>query len=319
MIGAPQACGGGEEVLIVADAGPGAGLGHVARCSAIAAALRARGVESLRIAVGATQPPHSLLSWECVPAADRIPASSPRVLLLDSYLLDPGAVRARARPQRLVVMHDDGPLADHSDLTITTDPRLVGSRPQVVGGLTMTCLGPTFWGLPAPTPVSDRIGRVLVTTGGGDPGGHAVHLAVGLQRALSGTEVTLVRGPQAAFDDPAEVRVLDRPRSLLEPLMRADLAVTSAGSTLLEALAVGTPALAVILADNQRPTADALAARGATALYAPADVPAIVAAVAQLSRDPRAREQCVRRGRELVDGHGALRVAFLLWRMISGG
>jgi UDP-2,4-diacetamido-2,4,6-trideoxy-beta-L-altropyranose hydrolase len=304
------------DVLVVADAGPGAGLGHIARCSAVATALRVRGLSCRCLAVGATHEPLSSICWEPLHAVEDVPDCEPPLLLLDSYNLESQAIRARARSRLLAVMHDIGPLPHDADLTVTTHPQLLGAGPWVVGGPSLTCLGARFWGLPDPREVPKRVERILVTTGAGDPGGHAVGVAVAVKRALAQTEVVLVRGPHASFEDPDGVLVLDRPDSLLEPLINADLTVSSAGSSLLEALAVGTPTVGLVMADNQRPKAQSLAEQGATELFAP-DVPhSIAAAVSDLANDQRAREQRVRRGRELVDGHGALRVAYLLWRLL---
>lgn len=306
-----------RDVLVVADGGPAAGLGHIARCSAIAVGLEARGLHCRCVAVGADRAPLSAVCWEAAQAGDQIPACGPPLLLLDSYHLDPHAIRVRARARRLAVMHDIGPLPPGADLTVTTDPLLAEAKPGVVGGPGMSCLGPRFWGLPEPGRLPDRVDSILITTGGGDPGGHAVPIAVAVRRALPGTEVILVRGPHASFEGPAGVRLLDAPESLLGPLTQADLTVTSAGSSLLEALAVGTPTLGLVLADNQRPTAQGLAEHGATELFAPDALPAIVAAASELAHDLRAREHRVHRGRELVDGYGALRVAFLLCQLLA--
>lgn len=299
-------------VLVVADAGAQASLGHIARCAAVVTALRARGVTCRCLAVGADRPPHSALRWECVAGADELPAAEGSLLLLDSYRLDAEAVRAQTGAAKLAVMHDLGPVPESAELVLTTDPALAGTRPHVVGGPDLACLGPMFWGLPDPRPVTGPVRSLLITTGGGDPGGHAAAIAAELRAALPEPEITLVRGPHARLPELHGVRLLDRPRSLLKPLRAADLVIASAGNSLLEALAVGTPTVALVLAENQRAGAQALADRGATQLAEPAPLAAVVAAAKALSADTEARAQRVRAGRELVDGYGALRVAYLL-------
>jgi spore coat polysaccharide biosynthesis predicted glycosyltransferase SpsG len=249
--------------------------------------------------------------------ADEVESYQPALLLLDSYTLDPVLVRERAAAQKLVVMHDVGSLPPAADLIVTSDPRLAGTRKGVVGGPMMTCVGPMFWGLPEQAHVPERVRSVLVTTGGGDPGDHAVAVAVAIREALSGAEVRLVRGPNADFSDPAGIRVLDQPRSLLGPLLEADLVVAGAGESLREALAAGRPTVALVVAENQRVSAQVLADHGATELFAPDSLGSIVAAVVDLAADRELRELRVRRGRDLIDGHGALRVGFLVWRLIN--
>ena len=91
----------------------------------------------------------------------------------------------------------------------------------------------------------------------------------------------------------------------------ADLAVTAAGSTSWELARVGTPQIAIVLADNQRPIARGLTDAGlAVSLGWHADVTddRIADAVAALVGDAGRRDELSRRGRELVDGRGASRV-----------
>jgi spore coat polysaccharide biosynthesis predicted glycosyltransferase SpsG len=81
-------------------------------------------------------------------------------------------------------------------------------------------------------------------------------------------------------------------------------------------MAAGVPTVALLVAENQRAGAAWLAHRGATELLDPAELDALEAEVRRLSGDPELRHARACRARELVDGHGALRVAFLLWRLL---
>ncbi|MGH2870132.1 MAG: hypothetical protein ACRDNK_21500 [Solirubrobacteraceae bacterium] len=314
-MGLSSAPRGPAPVLVVADGGAQASLGHLARCGAVAVALQGRGIPCRCVAVGSDAPAPSALAWEWVADADALPDTGVSLLLLDSYRLDPVTVRAHTGAVKLAVMHDIGPVPESADLVLTTDPGLAGMRPEIVGGPALCCLGPMFWGLPAPRPVAAEVRKVLITTGGGDPSGHGVAIAYALADALPGREITLVRGPHTELSPLTGIHILDRPPSLLHPLREADLTVTSAGNSLLEALAVGSPTVAVIVAENQRSGAQALADRGATQLAEPEPLEALealVATVRALAEDPELRGHQVRAGRELVDGYGALRVAYLL-------
>ncbi len=305
-------------VLVVADAGADAGLGHIARCSAIAVALRTRGLHCRCLAVGTDIPPRAVIAWEPVANAEALTRLNPRLLLLDTYRLDATAVRARTGARRLAAMHDEGPLLEEADLIITSDPRVMGASANVVGGPELSPLGPRFWGLPEPPDPAEHVRRVLVTTGGGDPGGYAVAIARTVHDALADAKVTLVRGPHAAFADPeGGIAVLDRPPSLLEHLLSADMVVTAGGNTALEAAAVGIPTVTLVLAENQRAITGALAAGGATDLLDPAPLAELGNAVRTLAVDRELRRERVRRGREIVDGYGALRAAFVLAGLVD--
>ena len=70
-----SAADGTDPVVLIADAGPEAGLGHVSRSSAVAVALRCRGVDHRCYAYGADEPPHcDGVRW--APPDGRLPLTS---------------------------------------------------------------------------------------------------------------------------------------------------------------------------------------------------------------------------------------------------
>ena len=149
---------------------------------------------------------------------------------------------------------------------------------------------------------------VLVCTGGGDPLGVAVPLSSAVARALPDVDVRLVRGPFADWEPPVGLDVIDQPSDLLEALTAVDLAVTTAGQALYEALAVGVPSVALPIVSNQQAAAADLAARGAAVVTD--DLHAAATEAVSLSADPQRRDRLSATAQQLVDGYGALRVAF---------
>src|SRR5262249_12973138 len=147
------------------DAGREAGLGHVARSSAVATALRCREIETRCLAHGADEPfRFDGVDWAPL-NGNELPEANGHVLLIDSYRLSPEAVAASARPSRLVVMHDDGDVPPGAALAIS----VVGAPDATAGrlsGLEYAALRPGFWGLPSRR-LNDDAGEILVTTGGG--------------------------------------------------------------------------------------------------------------------------------------------------------
>jgi spore coat polysaccharide biosynthesis predicted glycosyltransferase SpsG len=146
-------------------------------------------------------------------------------------------------------------------------------------------------------------------------------------RALSGCVVDVVVGASGttgweldgAAREMKNLTVIHRDRfGLRELMLRADLAVSGAGVTLLELAATATPMVAIALVDNQRPNFEALTkagvALGAGAAGDPDLGGAIEAAVKRLAGDGTLRETLGARGRALVDGQGAHRVAELIAR-----
>jgi hypothetical protein len=172
-------------------------------------------------------------------------------------------------------------------------------------GLPFACLRQGFWEV-EPRTIRDSPERVLVTTGGGDLGGLGGRIATGLGKRLPGVEIELVWGPAFAGEPPQGVVLIERPDSLLEPLLRADAVVCTGGQTMLEAAATGTPALVLEGAPNQRRQIAALAESCAVLPVLEEEVPDTLE---HLLGSARQRRELSSRGQEAVDGHGALRIA----------
>jgi hypothetical protein len=172
-------------------------------------------------------------------------------------------------------------------------------------GLEFACLRRPFWEVAARA-LRDLPERVLVTTGGSDLDGLAGRIATHLGERLPQIEIELVWGPGFAGEPPQGVAVLERPPSLLEPLLRADAVVCTGGQTMLEAAATGTPSLVIEGAPNQRPQIARLAAREAILLVDEEEIPAALEGVLGSASQ---RQELSRRAQEAVDGQGALRIA----------
>ena len=281
-------------VALVADGGPDAGLGHVSRCSALAVALRCRGIRTACLVNGSDEPLEcDRITW--TPLADVVNADA---LVLDSYRLS-----GMQSDLPLVVFDDAGESPAGAALVVDASGAPgVGDVRRLVG-FRHACLRSPFWGLPE-REAAPEVRSVLVAAGSG---GAADELAAAAREALSEADVRVLRGPyapEAATGDD----VIHAPASLLELLLGADLVVTGAGQTMLEAAAAGAPCVAVALAENQRRQGRRLAAEGAVRFVEAAD--AVRPAIHALAADDRARAALARRAQQVVDGLGALRVAF---------
>jgi spore coat polysaccharide biosynthesis predicted glycosyltransferase SpsG len=96
-------------------------------------------------------------------------------------------------------------------------------------------------------------------------------------------------------------------------MLGADVAISGGGQTLYELAATGTPAVAIRLADNQTLNLRNLQAAGML-LWAgdagDADLETMVTSALMVLAENRGRRtEMSRRGRALVDGRGAARVA----------
>ena len=172
-------------------------------------------------------------------------------------------------------------------------------------------------------------GRIVMTFGGSDPAGwtarildHLDHLgrdaATAPARRVDGPRLELVIG--AGARDAATlvrragalgVRVHHDPPSMAGVLAGATVAVAAAGTTVLELACLGVPAVLVVVAPNQE-----VVVRGAVdagiAVAPPASPAGLLDAAVGLAADLDRCAAMARRGRSLVDGRGAHRVAQIL-------
>jgi spore coat polysaccharide biosynthesis predicted glycosyltransferase SpsG len=278
---------------VIADGAPGAGLGHLARCSAIAVALRVRGVPVDAHAYGAEAPATvDGVRWEPYAGAPHAD-----VVVLDTYTMPAAERAALAARGPMAFLHDVGEIPAGTALVIG------GHGP--LAGLRHAALRPAYWGLPERR-VRERVARVVVTTGGGALRDVGVGLAREVRAVLPDAAVRLVRAPHATFEPPPGVELIDGPASLLEEFLAADVVVTAAGQTALEAAATGAATVALPLVDNQRGNADALAAAGAAVVVVGPETLGEALASLDLAR----RQTLARAAQGAVDGYGALRIAF---------
>jgi len=338
-------------LVIRADASPSIGAGHVMRCLAIAAAYRADARPPRRVdLVSARALPGSLgerVAEEGVEArvtgaeigspgdADATLAIAAKIgarsIVVDGYDFS-GAFEAslRAAGQRVIALDDYVHNEHVADLVV--NPGLHGSasmyaslppHSRVLAGPTFALLRSEFWRFRDRVPrTRTSVRNVLVTLGGSDPGKVTPRIVAGL--AGLGLSVRVVVGAATAGgDDTARVAmeagfdVVRGPRDMSSHMDWADLAVASAGVTLLELSFMKTPALLVIAADNQRGGAveaerlGAACILGAGSEVTPADV---ARRVSSLAGDAGSLERMSARGREIIDGHGAGRLVGALAR-----
>jgi spore coat polysaccharide biosynthesis predicted glycosyltransferase SpsG len=150
--------------------------------------------------------------------------------------------------------------------------------------------------------------------------------------AAGAVEIDAIVGPLAAHDasvttrttgESARVTVHRDPADYRSLMLAADLAVSGGGQTLYELAACATPAVAILIADNQRANIDGLSGAGAVvAAGAAGDADLderVTGTVAHLLNDPARRLGMGSSGRRAVDGQGAQRVASVIRTLLEGG
>ncbi|HEY3832351.1 MAG TPA: hypothetical protein VGO03_08680 [Acidimicrobiia bacterium] len=276
------------EVLLCCDEGPGAGLGHRARCEALARALRALGQRAI-----------------VIPTGDGIVAAP--VIVVDSYRL-----RADDRhhfvPDVVVAVEDlERDMA--VDCIVAPSPGACGDvfheAARVLAGARYALIDPAHTGTFEPVPEAD-CHRVLVAAGAADHDGIGAGIAAAIRAARPALDVQLVVGPWGSDAVPDGVTALTGMRSLTAALRHADLVVTAGGVTLLEALHLGRPCVTFAIAPNQQASVNAVARAGAAVV---SNVEHAAVVTGALVDDPARRAVLSAAGAALIDGEGANRVA----------
>jgi UDP-2,4-diacetamido-2,4,6-trideoxy-beta-L-altropyranose hydrolase len=163
--------------------------------------------------------------------------------------------------------------------------------------------------------------HLLVTLGGSDSENHTLKVIQALQKVdVTGLEATVVIGAGNLHTDELEaavrqsqvpIQLVRDARNMPELMSWADVAISSAGSTVWELLFLGTPTLALILADNQRQIAEEVERQGVARNLGRAEnlsVQSLAKQLVLMANDSNLRRKISKNARQLVDGQGAQRV-----------
>jgi UDP-2,4-diacetamido-2,4,6-trideoxy-beta-L-altropyranose hydrolase len=342
-------------LLLRTDGGPEIGGGHVMRCLAlaqawqeeggralfaattIAPALKARLAEDGFICLEIPSPRGSAEDLAATIAAARTQGA--RAVVVDGYRFAP-AYRQSLRDAGFTV----AALDDNDEIGACVDDLVINQNCHASEALyadraphTRLLLGTDYallrrefrvWqgSLRQLPPVARQI---LVTLGAADPGNITGGVIGALAPVLPvGTATTIVIGgsnPHAQAIDAQAVgqpgfRVLRDQREEMPALMAAtDLAISAGGSTMWELAFMGAPFVIVVIADNQRAAAEAMAAEGFPVLQAADVSEALPDIVARLIADRGRRTLLSKLGRRLVDGEGGIRICRALRELIDAG
>lgn len=163
--------------------------------------------------------------------------------------------------------------------------------------------------------------RVLVTLGGADPENHTLKVIQALQRVdVPGLEATVVIGvsnphlgmlKETIGQSRIPIRLVQDARNMAQLMAWADIAVSGAGATVWELLFLGTPILILVLADNQRYSAEQIQSQeiGKNLGWAESiSVEPLAEAIDLLLKDFASRVKMSENARQIVDGRGGHRV-----------
>lgn len=279
-----------EAIHLLFDAGVHSGLGHLRRMEALRQALER-------------------LGRRCVANNVRTGVHDQGLaLVVDSYDLRADRICFQSGP---VVAIDDLDRDLEVDLLVEPAPPLASSSGRQarrwLAGFEFALLE-NLGGMPDTDPKASSQ-RVIVSLGGADTAGRGARIAAAIARSAARVRVSHAPGPWSAVDPVEGVDVQPRAAPLLGSIRSAAIVVCAGGVTMLEAMMLGRATIAVEVASNQRRAILGASEAGAV-LQADADDPDTVCrAVRAIQSDARLARRLSERGRQLVDGRGADRVA----------
>jgi spore coat polysaccharide biosynthesis predicted glycosyltransferase SpsG len=269
------------------DEGPGVGLGHRRRMEALAQELDARGHRAVLASLGGA-------------AA----MAAGRVVIVDSYRL---RADDRGRVQAAVVIAIDDLQRDLDvDVVVNPSPGATAA-PHARARRVLAGAPYALVSVPAvdAVPVHEPVERILVTTGAADEAGTGAQLAAIINAVVPSVEVRLVVGPWGSSAMPSGVVPVHARGGLAYEMGAASIVVTAGGVALLEACALGRPAIAIPIAENQRQAVAGLHGAGAVLAATPATVGEAIRALVE---DADRRAALSDSARTTVDGKGPARV-----------
>jgi len=331
-----------------ADAGPTLGTGHVMRCMALAQAwqkaggravmlsasissalidqLRASGIEGIRVEA---EPGGAADAAQTIDATTRKGGSW---VVIDGYHFGADYQKAVNEAGLCLLSIDDYGHVEHQSADIVLNQNVYAHQ-RLYKSFNSHCpflLGPRFallrqefhawrlWKREIPS-----VGRkVLVTLGGADPDNVTLKVMRALERVSHAPlEVKLVCGAanshralleEAVKTSRHRVQVVTHAENIADLMAWADCAISASGTTTLEICFMQLPSLLIILSENQERIASGMAEMDTAwnlGWHFDVTEEEIASRLKDLLKSVETRREMSLRGRALVDGRGADRVA----------
>lgn len=332
-------------ILFRADGCTAIGSGHLRRCLALADQMRQWGYECLFVCRASAQSFNGLVRdagfglielpapFDAASDADdmigAVEDTGPfAALVVDHYRLDAAWERkARAIVPRIAVIDDLADRPHDCDLLLDVAPGDIARYDALVPANCRKLLGPSY-ALLRPEFAQRRaearqrsgaVSRILISFGGVDADDLTSRTIAAVRAALPHAAIDAVLTSLSPHREALERRAGEDARLSLhidathmaDLMASADLTIGAGGSTSWERACLGLPSIVVVIAENQRATAQALEDYGcAVALAAgPGFASELQQLVTWLSARPAFRRLMSSAGEAVVDGRGVARVA----------
>lgn len=336
-------------IWIRADANSEIGTGHVMRCLSIAAAIKKCGQEICFIL--ADEFPLTLLqdrgmhyrvlhtsydkTDEELPLLCKwLSEDKPQLLLIDSYYVSGEYIAKAGKLVKTAYIDDMFFPSCPADILINYN--IYGDMlpyREVANARTALLLGTAYAPLreefcDVKYSLQEEVKHVLITTGGSDKynlAGRIVEAA--LQKAVTGKlHYHIVSGIfnqhypclKKLEQEHGNIHIHQNVTNMAELMQACDVAITAGGSTMYELCAVGLPMICFSFADNQKKQVETFAGReivcfgGDYELQEEKMLEEVIVHLGKLAKSWEARKAYSQRGKAIVDGRGAERIAKIL-------
>jgi UDP-2,4-diacetamido-2,4,6-trideoxy-beta-L-altropyranose hydrolase len=323
-------------MTIRADCDHETGYGHVMRCLAIAEALQtSAGYETIfvmnassdaepvrRAGYGFRLLPSDKASF--APPCHWADAKNGPVFI-DSYNVTIADLENFEKDGFCIAMFEDGKRLDNYPCDVVIDPSPDSVDLGYRGAKrTRFCLGPDYFPLrdeflnsQQGEEVSKSVEQIVVTFGGSDPDDQTVRLVKILSDMNLDTNIKVVFGP--GYTGRAEgvgcIELVRDAKTVAPVFSSVDIVISGGGGTALELAYLGRPMILIGLADNQVANASAIATAGAArylGMWMNISDSDIATAITALIGNPEQRQMMSTKGRQLVDGRAAGRIAEII-------
>jgi UDP-2,4-diacetamido-2,4,6-trideoxy-beta-L-altropyranose hydrolase len=247
-----------------------------------------------------------------------IAALTPEIVIVNKLNSESRHIRSLKSVAKFVVTIDDsGEAAKEADLNVNVLYPVEGS----VTGPQFVTLREEFRQTHRTRPISPNVQRLLITQGGADTYGFTPPILEAVFESRFQGEVMVILGPAFRHENEFKAVVADRlplptvfrnANNMAALLGSADLAITAGGLTMFELCCLGTPSLVVCAELFEVATASRLEEAGAVinlGFGSGLDYRQLTSRLNAVFEDFDLRRRMSERGRALVDGRGAERVA----------
>lgn len=339
-------------LLIRVDAGAEIGAGHAFRCLALAQAWRRTGgdavfamaeqlesldaavrevtrVEPLNVVRGSDEDARRTLELARRHDAAWIVVDGYRFREAFLREVSQGASRTMALDDEAFLSRYDVDVILNQNVGATAADYETRTEAKLLLGTTYFLLRDVFfrW-MEVDRPTPQVASKLLVALGGGVSCDTLTTVLEAAGRArVPGLGVTVVgdceapaAGEPSRSEAASEVRFCGMVHDMAEVMAWSDVAVSGGGVTSLELAFMGVPSVCLVLSEDQARNAVGLGLAGAAVdagFIEAIDQTALVASIERLCRDAEPRAEMSARGRVLVDGRGADRVAATLLEMMT--